>query len=259
MAVALRAPQTLRYHRSQWDSSTHKPELPIFTSSSMYWARWPFCLKTRNEWIFLQTRLRLFSPEFFCVVIPNTLRQSLAVLQAALEDVKLLIQQNCLAGTQQLKWSWKPLYHLFHDSGHESDLNKKKAVACRPHATRKTPISAGASPLKLGKVLTTLHQYSCTVPHRNGIQRGPDHRLTGFTIHCPPPHQAESERILTVKEIGFQCKRRTLERRGTWKGPWPPPGGKMVSLLFCEGQVAHRDKLPVPFKEGSSKAVVLKI
>lgn len=187
MAVALRAPQTLRYHRSQWDSSTHKPELPIFTSSSMYWARWPFCLKTRNEWIFLQTRLRLFSPEFFCVVIPNTLRQSLAVLQAALEDVKLLIQQNCLAGTQQLKWSWKPLYHLFHDSGHESDLNKKKAVACRPHATRKTPISAGASPLKLGKVLTTLHQYSCTVPHRNGIQRGPDHRLTGFTIHCPPP------------------------------------------------------------------------
>jgi hypothetical protein len=43
-----------------------------------------------------------FLPEFFTVVIPNKLSKCLAVLQAALEDIKLLVQQNGLAGAQQL-------------------------------------------------------------------------------------------------------------------------------------------------------------
>lgn len=43
------------------------------------------------------------SPELFAVVVPDVLGESLAVLQAALEDVKLLVQQNRLAGTQQLE------------------------------------------------------------------------------------------------------------------------------------------------------------
>ena len=40
------------------------------------------------------------SPELLLVVVPDILGQSLAVLQAAPEDVKLLVQQDGLAGSQ---------------------------------------------------------------------------------------------------------------------------------------------------------------
>lgn len=42
-------------------------------------------------------------PELFAVVVPNMLGESPAVLQAALEDIKPLVQQNRLAGSQQLE------------------------------------------------------------------------------------------------------------------------------------------------------------
>lgn len=132
----------------------------------------------------------------------------------------------------------------------------EKAVTCRLHATDKAPVSAGPSPLKLGQ--SPHHPYTSTLACFSWKQH---QTIDQFGLpFTPPPSQAEAEWILTVKELWLQCKRRTLDRRGAWKGPRPPPGWKMVSLLFyCEGQMAHQDKLPVTSKEGSSKVVVLKI
>lgn len=42
-------------------------------------------------------------PELLTVVVPDILGQSLAMLQAAPEDVELLVQQNRLARSQQLE------------------------------------------------------------------------------------------------------------------------------------------------------------